>query len=57
MKVIDRKKKSKTMNDVKAVETMNKNPENFLEIRPVQSESLLQINCKMMHVSNRILSD
>ena len=37
-KVIDTGKKSKTLNEVNPVESINKNPETFLEISPVQKE-------------------
>ena len=37
-KVIVRGKRSKTMNEVKPVRNIDKNPESFLEIRPVQKE-------------------
>ena len=40
-KVIDRGKGSKTLSDVKPVENINKNPQGFLEISPVQKEALL----------------
>ena len=36
--VINRGKRSKTLNEVKPVENINKNPESFLEISPVQKE-------------------
>ena len=39
-KVIDRGK-SKTLSEVKLVENRSKNPQNFLEISPVQHEALL----------------
>ena len=39
-KVIDREKRSKIMSDVKQVENISKNPQSFLEIRPVQKEAL-----------------
>ena len=37
-KVIDRGKKSETLNEVKPVENINKIPVSFLEISPVQKE-------------------
>ena len=40
MKVIDRGKKSKTLSEVKPVENISKNPQNFLEIGPVQKKAL-----------------
>ena len=36
----ERRKRSKTMSDVKPVENVSKNPQSFLEIRPVQKEVL-----------------
>ena len=40
-KVIDRRKRSKTLNEVKLIENIGKNPQSFLEISPVQKEALL----------------
>ena len=40
-KVIDREKKSKTLNEEKPVENISKNLHSFLEISPVQKEVLL----------------
>ena len=40
-KVIDRRKKSKTLSEVKLVKNIGKNPQSFLEIRPVQNEVFL----------------
>ena len=40
-KVIDRGKRSKTLNEVKLVENISKNPTSFLEISLVQKEVLL----------------
>ena len=40
-KVINRGKRSKTLNEVKAVENINKNLGSFLEISPVQKEVFL----------------
>ena len=40
-KVIDRGKKSKTLNEVKPVKNINMNLQNFLEISSVQKEVLL----------------
>ena len=34
--MIDRGKRSKSLNEVKPVENINKNPQNFLKISPVQ---------------------
>ena len=36
--MIYRRKRSKTLSEVKLVENMSKNPESFLEISPVQKE-------------------
>ena len=55
-KVIDRGKISKTMSEVRPVKNINKNLQSFLEISPVQKEVFFHINCKTMHMSNRILS-
>ena len=38
--VIDRGKRSKTLSEVKSIENINKNPQSFLEISPVQKEDL-----------------
>ena len=38
--MIDRGKRSKTLNEVKPVENTKKNQQNFLEINPVQKEVL-----------------
>ena len=40
-KMIDRGKRSKTLSEVKPVENVSKNLQNFLEISPVQKEVLL----------------
>ena len=40
-KVIDRRKRSKTLSEVKQVKNINKNMQSFLEISPVQKEVLL----------------
>ena len=37
-KVMDRGKRSKTLREVKPVENVSKNRQNFLEISPVQKE-------------------
>ena len=37
----DLQRKNKTMNEIKPVETINKNPQSFLEISPVQKEVVL----------------
>ena len=39
--MIDRRKRSKTLSEVKPVENINKNLQSFLEISPVQKEVLL----------------
>ena len=36
---MDRGKRSKALNEVKPIENMNKNPQSFLEISPVQKEA------------------
>ena len=40
-KVTDRRKRSKTLSEVKLVRNISKNPQNFPEINPVQREILL----------------
>ena len=40
-KVINRGKRRKRLSEVKLVENINKNPQSFLEISPVQKEALL----------------
>ena len=40
-KVIDKGKRSKTMSEIKPVENISKNPQNFLEICQVQKEVLV----------------
>ena len=40
-KVINRRKRSKTLSEVKPVENISKNPQSFLEISPMQKEVLL----------------
>ena len=52
--VADKGKTSKTPNEVKPVKNGNKNPQISLKISPVEKEVPLQINCKIMHRSNRI---
>ena len=37
-KEVDRTKISKTLNDIKPVTNINKNPQSFLKINPVQKE-------------------
>ena len=39
-KMIDRGKRGKTLNEVKPVENVNRNPPSFLEINPAQKEGL-----------------
>ena len=39
--MIDTRKKSETQKEVKLVENISKNPQSFLEIRPVQKEVFL----------------
>ena len=56
-KVIDRRKGNKTLSEVKPVENISKNPQSFLDISPVKRKSFLHINCKIMHMNNRILFD
>ena len=46
-----------TLSELKPVENINKISQRFLEITPVKRKSFLHINCKNMHMSNRILSD
>ena len=41
MKKVDKRKRSKTLSKVKAVENMSENQQSFLEIRPMQKEVLL----------------
>ena len=41
MNVIDRGKRSKTLNEVKSVENISRNPQSFLELRLVQKKVLL----------------
>ena len=40
-KVITRRKRSKTLSEVKPVKNISKNLQSFLEISPVQKEALL----------------
>ena len=40
-KVVDREKRSKALSEVKPVENISKDPQNFLEISPVRKEVLL----------------
>ena len=50
-------KRSKSPNEVKPLETINKNPQSFLKISLMQMKPLLYINCKIMHMRNRILTN
>ena len=56
-KVIDKGKRSKTLSEVKQVENISKNLQNFLEIIPCKRKPFLHINCETMHTSTRTLSD
>ena len=40
-KVIDKRKRSKALNEVKSVENISRNPQSFLELSLVQKEVLL----------------
>ena len=55
--VINIVKKSKTLREVKPVKSLRKNLPSFLEISPVEKEVIFHINCKAMHISNRIFLD
>ena len=50
-KVIDIGKISKALSEVKLAENISKNLQSFLEM------SFFHINCKTMHMGNRIFSD
>ena len=56
-KVIGRGEKSKTLNEAKPVQNINKNSQSFLHIVLYKRNSFLYINCKTMHLSERIVSD
>ena len=58
-KVIDRGKRSKTLSEVKQVESISKNLHSFLEISPIQKEDLPshKLRDHARHMSTRILSD
>ena len=56
-KAIDRGKRSKTLSEVKPAENIRKNPQSFLEVSSMQKEVLLSNKLKIMHMSDRILSD
>ena len=56
-KVIERGKRSKKLSEVKLVENISKNPQSFLEISSCKKKSFLHINCEIIHMSCRILSD
>ena len=51
--MINRGKKSKTLNEVKRVENISKNLQDFLEISPLQKEVVPSVNCKIMHMSTK----
>ena len=51
--VIDRGKRSKTLNEINPVENISKNLQSFLEISLVQKEVLLLHKLKTMNMSNR----
>ena len=53
-KVIDSRRKSKTLSEVKPIENISENLQSFLEISPMQKKSF-NINYKTMHMSARIL--
>ena len=53
-KVIDSRRKSKTLSEVKPVENISENLQSFLEISPMQKKSF-NMNYKTMHMSARIL--
>ena len=55
--MIDRRKKSKTLSEVKPVENISMNLKSFLEIVPCKGKSFLQINYETKYMSTRILSD
>ena len=44
--MINRRKRSKTLSEVKSVENISKNPQSFLEKNPVQMEALPQHKLK-----------
>ena len=54
--MIDRGKRIKALNEVKPIENISRNTQSFLETGPVQKEVLPSLNCKTMHMSNRIFS-
>ena len=57
--VVDRGKRSKTLNYVKPVQNINKDLQSFVEISLMQ-KSFLHINCKTMHMSKesfRLIED
>ena len=56
-KVIDRGKRSMTLSEVKPVENISKDPQSFLELRPMQKKVLPSHKCKTIHMSNGIFSD
>ena len=56
-KVINRRKRSKTLSEVKPVEKISKNLQSFLEISPCKRKSFFNVNCETMLMSTGILSD
>ena len=53
--MVDRRKRSKMLNDEKLVEKINKNPQGFLGKVSCKRMPLLHINCKIMYMSLKIL--
>ena len=49
--------RKRTLNEVKPVENLSKNPQIFLKISAVQKEAFPSDNCKTINTSNGILSD
>ena len=54
--MIDGGKRSKTLSQVKPVKNISKSPQSFLEMVPCK-RNCFHINCKSMHISNRILTN
>ena len=50
-KVIDRGKRSKMLSEVKQVGNISKNPQNFIEISPMQKEEFKQNSNKGLEYS------
>ena len=46
-----------TLSEVKPVENISKDPQSFLELRPMQKKVLPSHKCKTIHMSNGIFSD